>query len=565
MDSLEEKYWENIPGFPGYQAHPRGEIRATKTKRILRGESLKHPYRFLFICGISTSVHRLVALTFVPNPNFLPQVNHKNGNKRDNNVENLEWISSSGNALHSLSLGQKPGRPNILPVKITWRNGKSKKYDSIIDAANDLGLHKSSVASCLRRDGIYSGNHGKADKSKIWLWKIERVNIEYPKCEEKDITLDRYTHLTAREDGIIFNKKTGKTVGRSDGRYIRVRSQIRNGKTSSKPAHQLIALMFLDNPEGKLYVNHIDGNTENNHVSNLEWCTHSENMSHARRIGLNGKAEDDKKSSKMSMPVYQLELDGTVIREFRSATEASEHMGSKIFSVCLSYKKNVSQPWLNVLKGFGWCYVKDFEAPKINTAYLNLFPELKHAKCVDFEVLRPYVIRKSRPLWQIDIGGNKLKLWNSFQEVVENVPRTSHVRISSTSGFTILSGGYFWRFATYEELIDPVLDNIGVPKIILEALDLPETPGIQLKRRIINLLHSEVLITGKVKYRPFYQFSIDKEIIKLWTNLPKAQKCIGDHSGKLTQILCSKTRMFHGFKWRYLSQQELCVTFIKQV
>ena len=59
-----------------------------------------------------------------------------------------------------------------------------------------------------------------------------------------------------------------------------------DGEEKSCALHRLVAMTFIPNPEGKPVVNHIDGNTHNNAVSNLEWCTYSENVKHAWRTGL---------------------------------------------------------------------------------------------------------------------------------------------------------------------------------------------------------------------------------------------------------------------------------------
>lgn len=69
------------------------------------------------------------------------------------------------------------------------------------------------------------------------------------------------------------------------GRDVRV-SLWKDGKPKDYLVHRLVALTFLEQPKGKDYVNHIDGNPKNNNVRNLEWCDHKENNNHAFDNGL---------------------------------------------------------------------------------------------------------------------------------------------------------------------------------------------------------------------------------------------------------------------------------------
>ena len=70
--------------------------------------------------------------------------------------------------------------------------------------------------------------------------------------------------------------------------YIGVCLRI-NGKTVFRNIHRLVAIAFVPNPNNYRCVNHIDGNKENNHSTNLEWCNHSQNIRHAYKNGLRRK------------------------------------------------------------------------------------------------------------------------------------------------------------------------------------------------------------------------------------------------------------------------------------
>lgn len=113
--------WRSIPGFPEfYQVSNLGEIRSlTRVCLMKNGVSRKQSGRILklqnmptghrYITGWSQEtdshfhvlVHRAVALAFLPNPENLPVVNHKDGNPGNNKLSNLEWATHQGNSIHS--------------------------------------------------------------------------------------------------------------------------------------------------------------------------------------------------------------------------------------------------------------------------------------------------------------------------------------------------------------------------------------------------------------------------------------------------------------------------------
>lgn len=91
-------------------------------------------------------------------------------------------------------------------------------------------------------------------------------------------------------NGFFYRKEKIIKPGKDTKGYLRI-SVCLNGKQHTYKIHRLVAQAFIPNPENKPQVNHIDGNKQNNHVENLEWCTNQENQDHAWKNGLYQRKE----------------------------------------------------------------------------------------------------------------------------------------------------------------------------------------------------------------------------------------------------------------------------------
>jgi hypothetical protein len=117
--------WRDIPDFEGYQVSSFGKVRNKKLKQLKEIPNRQGYLEVRFSKqGKSTPrvIHRLVAKTFLENSNNYSQVNHIDGNKRNNRTENLEWVNNSMNQKHAYSLGLQPSRAGERNVKSAIKN-----------------------------------------------------------------------------------------------------------------------------------------------------------------------------------------------------------------------------------------------------------------------------------------------------------------------------------------------------------------------------------------------------------------------------------------------------------
>ena len=96
-------------------------------------------------------VHRLIAETLLPNPNNLPQVNHIDGNKLNNKIENLEWTTNAKNTQHGYdnNLYKNRSRKHSV-VAINKITGEQFEFNSIRSCADNLGLNRKTITAILK-------------------------------------------------------------------------------------------------------------------------------------------------------------------------------------------------------------------------------------------------------------------------------------------------------------------------------------------------------------------------------------------------------------------------------
>lgn len=176
--------WAWIPGFEGlYQVSTRGRVRSvdrwvtdkTGRKQFIKGKILKprrtrHGYFLVTLCRdgkkLQVLVHRLVAETFIPNPENKPQVHHRNEQKDMNFVENLSWASAKENVNFGTGIKRRAASQSMPVEAIDPNTGEVlKEFPSMMEAErNGFSASKISKCCCGKR---------RHHRGLIWRYKQE--------------------------------------------------------------------------------------------------------------------------------------------------------------------------------------------------------------------------------------------------------------------------------------------------------------------------------------------------------------------------------------------------------
>jgi len=283
---LNDEEWKDIKDLPQHQISNKGRIRNKKSGYILK-QRVKGGYNQVTLSNYLSQdirktylVHRLVALTFIPNPENFKIVDHIDRNKLNNNLENLRWCSASTNGLNrDFNIVRKE------VIQYDMQGEFIKLWDSVSDIEKVLGFNSNSIRKCLN-------NFSKSNNGFLWKYEKENIksyiNLDNYKCIGNLKGLNFSNYFISKCGAKFFNIKTQKEISYRKDNYGYLKIQLRvNNKYYIFLVHKIIN-QVLKNGKYEDIIDHVDGDKSNNSLDNLEVVTLRENTVRAMGKSVQG-------------------------------------------------------------------------------------------------------------------------------------------------------------------------------------------------------------------------------------------------------------------------------------
>jgi hypothetical protein len=193
--------WKRIFGFPGYEVSTHGRIRSFKDfqGRLMGVPHMIKPiinnngYRKVVLYDQNAvphqkSIHRLVAMAFIPTDNRSLVVDHLDGDKSNNHVDNLEWVSNKENSIRAYNMGlyEPTFAATRRPIIVTdLRNGDQSYYSGVNEAARKLGFSSSIISRNINglteKFGYYSAELAGPDDRLLYTYYLNDTYLKETK------------------------------------------------------------------------------------------------------------------------------------------------------------------------------------------------------------------------------------------------------------------------------------------------------------------------------------------------------------------------------------------------